>query len=165
MTETGLCRVGSNACGIFPNPLAHDAIGIVIETVHALRPHALVFHVTVPAFPNGRGAIVNRIETAGILALEKKFIGYVAHAVLGKDRHEDRGSQEARLQAVAMFGEVVAQTLQHSVPGCPLEQAIPQCKQDRCLHRVENLGLEFALIIEKALEHIGFCSSQYFLIL
>ena len=59
VSETRLSSVGSDTCHGFPNPLADSTIGIVVETVHALRSHAFFNHVAVPSFPNGRCTIVH----------------------------------------------------------------------------------------------------------
>ena len=71
MLETRLLRVGGDTGTGLPNPLAHTSITIVIEAVHAVGSHSVLFRIAVPTFPDGGGAIIHGVEPTGVLALEE----------------------------------------------------------------------------------------------
>ena len=137
----------------------------MVEAVHALGAHALVQHVAVPAFPDGGGTVVHRIEPAGVLALEEQLVGDVHHTVVGERSHEDGRAQEARLQAVVVVGKVLAQTLDDCFLGCALHQMVLQGEEGRGLHGVEDVGLEGSVLVEEGFLQIGSGSSLHGLIL
>ena len=58
-------------------PAADRAVGVVVEGVHALVLEALFGRPTVPAFPNGRGALRDGVEPGWPLLLVQQFIGDV----------------------------------------------------------------------------------------
>ena len=155
--EPWLRRVGGDARRRLPQPLAHTPVGIVVEAVHPLRSHALVGHVTVPALPDGGGAVVDGVEPTRVLPLEEQFIGDVGHAVLRQRRHQDRGAQESRLQAVAMLCEVLAQPCRHPLFGVTLHEPVLQGEEGRRLHGVEDVYFERAILIQEFSAQICLC--------
>ena len=165
MLEAGLRHVGSDAGRCLPDPFAHAAISVMVETVHATRTHTLVEHVAVPTLPNGGRPIIDGVEPARVLALEKQLIGNIDHTVLGEGRHQDGGAQEAGLQAVAVVGKVLTQTSDHVRFGLPLHQFILEREQGRCLHGVEDRCLEGAICLEEVVTQVLLCLLDHRLIL
>ena len=117
----------------------------MIEAVHARRAHAGVEHVAVPALPDGSGAVVDGVEPARILALEKQVVSYVRHTVVGQHGHEDGSTQESCLQAVSMVGEVAAKPFDCRFFRLAFDDAVAQGKERRRLHGVEDGSAERAV--------------------
>ena len=165
MLEARTGGVGSDAGTRLPNPLADDAVGIVVEAVHAVGPHALIPGVAVPAFPDGGCSVVDGVEPAGVLALEEQGVGHVGHAVVCQRGHQDGGAEEARLKAVAVLSEVLAQALNHPVLGIAVEELVVQGEEGGCLHGVEDRRLKGAVGIEEVLSQIVLGLSHHRVIL
>ena len=121
----------------------------MVERVHALRTHAFLYHVTVPTFPNRSGTIVDGVEPAWVLTLEKQFVGDVNHAVVCEGWHQDARAEKTGLQTVTMFGKVLAEASNETVLGFALHKLVLQNKECRCLHCVENGSLETSFPIKK----------------
>ena len=102
MAEAGIAAVGGDARCCLPQPLAHAAVGIVVEAVHAARTHTVFQRVAVPTFPDGGRTVVDGVKPARVLALEKQVVGDVRHPVLGERAHENGRAEEASLKAVAV---------------------------------------------------------------
>ena len=139
MFKAGCLGVGGDTGASLPYPLAYTAVGIVVEAVHALRTHALVYHITVPTLPNGGSTVVYRVQPTGILALEKQFVGYAGHAVIGQGGHQDGGAEETGLQAVAVLFEILSQPSRQIFVGLSLHQVVLQGKEGRGLHGVHDV--------------------------
>ena len=71
MLKARLSWVGGNTDTSLPDPLAHGSIGIMVKAVHAIRPHAAFLCIAVPALPDGSVAVIDRVQPAGVLALEE----------------------------------------------------------------------------------------------
>ena len=155
MAEAGLLYVGGDAGSRLPQPLADAAVGIVVEAVHAARTHALLDHVAVPALPDGGGAVIDRIEPAGVLVLQQEGIGHVVEAAGGEGGHEDAGAEEACLQAVAVVLEVLGEAGYHVFACLAFHQAVAQGEEGWCLHGVEDGGDEGAVLLEELAADVG----------
>ncbi len=164
MFESGLGGIGADAGGSLPNPLADTSVGIVVETVHTAGTHAFFEHIAVPAFPDGGGAVVHGIEPAGVLPLEEKFIGDIRHPVFGQGGHQYGCPGESCLKAVSVGGEVLFQSGDHRILGIPLHQMVLQGEQSRCLHGIQNGGLESAAAVQEGLLQVGFGICDHLLI-
>ena len=79
----------------------------MVEAVHTLRTHALLYHVAVPTLPDSSGPIVNRIEPTWVLTLEEQFVSDILHTILCEGWHQDRSAQETSLQTVVMLCKIL----------------------------------------------------------
>ena len=129
----------------------------MIEAVHTLRTHSGLDHIAVPTLPDGSRSVVDGIQPARILSLEKKFVSDVCHAVFCKGRHQDGCAEEAGLEASTVLLEVVTQARNHVFLCLTICQLILQCEQRRGLHCVQYLVLECAVSVEVILEDDLFC--------
>ena len=75
----------------------------MVEAVHADRTEAVLLGVAVPALPDGRGALIDRIKPARILVLKQQRVGDIDGAARRKSVHNEARAQEARLKAVAVL--------------------------------------------------------------
>ena len=85
----------------------------MVETVHTVWSHAILFHIAVPTLPDGGCTIVDGVKPTGILTLEEQCICYVGHAVIGERGHKNGCAEETRLQAVVMLLEVFPKAIYH----------------------------------------------------
>ena len=122
----------------------------MVEAVHAAGAHSGFNHITVPSLPDGGSSVVDRIEPAGVLALEEHLVGQVRQAVFGQCGHEDGGAEEAGLQTVAVVGKVLTEAGNHVFAGLSLYQAVLQGEERRGLHRVEHVNLELTVSRQEA---------------
>ena len=140
--EAGQVHAGVDAGGIFPQPLAHAAIGIVVEAVHTAGAHTGILHIAVPAFPDGGGAVIHGVQPAGVLPLEKEFICNVLHMGFREGGQKDRSAQETGLQAVVVLLEVLPQAFSGHISGFFSEQVQFQAEEGGGLHGVQDVQLE-----------------------
>ena len=159
MLEAGFSRIGSYAGGSFPDPFPNATVGVMIEAVHALRAHAVLESIAVPALPDSGGAVVHGIEPAGVLALEEEVPCDIHHAVLGKCLHKDGCAEETRLQAALVLREVGAEPGAHILLGFPFHQPVLQGEEGGSLHGIQNLEFERAVSVQELLLDIclGIC--------
>ena len=96
-----------NTAGIPEKPSGNGSIRIVVQRImdSAVLPH------TVPAFPDGGGAVLHRIKPAGGGILQKEPVGSISMTVVGKHPAEERRCQEARIQMVAVVSHHLRQLI------------------------------------------------------
>ena len=63
-----------------------------------------------------------------------------------------------------MLGEILAQAGDHGLLGFTFEYVVLQCEEGRCLHRVQDCGLELAVGVEEPLPDVSLCIVDHCLV-
>ena len=121
--EAGVLRVRLDARADVEHPLAHRAVGVVVEAVHVRGPHGAVGLEAVPVLPHGGGAAGDGVEPGGELRLQQQRVGQVRIAVLREGAQQVGRADKAGLELVAVFVDLLRQArgvgglLVHQVKG------------------------------------------------
>ena len=86
-------------------PAGNSAIGVVVQRIM----HCAVGADTVPGLPDGGGSLLDRIEPAGAILLQKQSIGCVHMSIVGQNPAQVGGGQETGVQMIPAFDHQIVQ--------------------------------------------------------
>ena len=89
------------------HPLAHRAVGVVVEGIHADVAEAVLFGVAVPTLPHGRRAVAHGVEPGRIVLLQENLVGQIGAAEASKHGQQQGCADEAgRQMTIARFDQI-----------------------------------------------------------
>ena len=95
-------RVGVDAGYVSEDPVVHAAEGVVVETEPAGRA---LFIITVPALPDGGGAVIYLEEPGGAFVLPQKRVGQIPASDFTEGVQKEGRRQKTGVQTVVVVSD------------------------------------------------------------
>ena len=114
-------RRGRDAADVAVHPVAHGAVGVVVEGVHVDVAEAAVGHDRVPALPHRGRALLDLIAPRRILSAHQQLPGDIVAPDRAERRQQPRSTEEPGGQVVPARGDLRDEQLRDLPSSSPPE--------------------------------------------